>query len=88
LEVLEEERELKQYKNEKPRKGKPVSGQASSKGGTEGRPWSGISGCISGCNSLITSKQKMLCHRRVNYCLQLLMAVMGSFSSRPEQGKT
>lgn len=37
LEALEEECELNQYKNEKTWKGKPVSGQASSKGATEER---------------------------------------------------
>lgn len=89
LEALEEEWELNRYKKEKPWKGKPVSGQASSKGGTEERPWSGIAGCISGCNLLITSKEKTLCRRSVNYCFQLLVAVMGGFSSsRPQQGKT
>ena len=89
LEVLEEEWEVKQYKNEETWKGKPVRGQASSKGGMEERPRSGIAGCILGCNLLITSKEKMLCRKSVNYCFQLLMAVMGSFSSsRPEQGKT
>lgn len=89
LEVFEEEWEVNQYKKENPQIGKPVGGQASSTGGTEESLWSGITGCISGCNSLITSKEKMLCRRSMNYRFQLLMAVIGSFSSsRPEQGKT
>lgn len=68
---------------------KPDRGQARSKEGTEESPSSGTTGCISGCNLLMRSKEKMLlCHKSVNYCFQLLFIAIGNFfPSRPEQEK-